>query len=267
MGIAASAATTPVCEVNANSGAFGGTQGVVVNGVCRPTSSGPSGSPTKTIFCQRTWSTARGWWNPQCGKPVSCLTTLPGHGIRVADAYATLTLVNGTWRNPVVWCPSTTRPGIDQSAIREQAIRLLPPVAIGSAWSHTALVNAEVILWAATPTNRALPAITLSGQHISLRIQLRTAHWSYGDGSQQTRSTPDRPYDRQDPCHTAQCPHYAGHTYTSTGLKTITLTITWHAQYRTGTGTWQDIDRDITGPTTRHQMTVKQARAVLVPNP
>jgi hypothetical protein len=230
--------------------------------------SGSPATPTKTIYCGRSSGSATGHWNAACGRPRACVGTETSTRRPVPlDTLATFTWRAGRWNGPQLSCIPVQRAGPDPSAIREQAIRLLPPVAIGSAWSHTALVNAEVILWAATPANRALPAITLSGQHISLRIQLRTAHWSYGDGSQQTRSTPDRPYDRQDPCHTAQCPHYAGHTYTSTGLKTITLTITWHAQYRTGTGTWQDIDRDITGPTTRHQMTVKQARAVLVPNP
>jgi hypothetical protein len=150
--------------------------------------------------------------------------------------------------------------------LREQAIRLLPHVAIGSAWKDVALVNAETILWAATEPTRALADATLAGQHIALRIHFVSAHWDYGDGTTQTVTSPGKPYRQTDPCHTAQCPHYFGHTYSQIGTMTITLAVTWHAQYRT-TGPWIDIPDDITGSASSHTLVVKQARGVLVPNP
>jgi hypothetical protein len=47
----------------------------------------------------------------------------------------------------------------------------------------------------------------------------------------------------------------------------ITLAVTWHAQYRLGTGTWIDIAGDITGLSAQRALTVKQSRAILVPDP
>lgn len=246
--------------------------GVLLRGRCyevyrsghSPTAALP---PTKRVYCGRPTVRANGLWNRECGPPHACTHRDPTTDRLVfTDAFATLTLVNGRWSNPQVWCPNNTRPGIDQTALREQAIRLLPAVAIGSAWKNVALVNAETILWAATRTARPLPSASLAGQQIALRIRFVSAHWDYGDGTRQTIATPGKPYDSADPCHTAQCPHYFGHTYARTGSMTITLTITWHAQYRT-TGPWIDIPDDITGSPSRHTVVVKQARAVLVPNP
>jgi hypothetical protein len=146
-------------------------------------------------------------------------------------------------------------------------MRLLPGVAIGSTWNAPALTNAETIFWANTATDRPLPTATVAGQRVALRISFRSATWHYGDGISETTTTPGEPYDDiHDPCTTAQCADYAGHTYTRTGRVTISLTITWHAEYRVG-AQWFDIVGDITGPTRHHGLTVKQARGVLVPNP
>lgn len=258
------------CVVAGSTGLLNGAQGVLIRGRCtaqKASSSGPSGPPVKTIFCGRPSSRANGLWNPECGRPLTCTASDPRlHRSLVVDAYATVTLINGRWTDPHVWCPANSRPGIDVAAVRERAIRLLPSVAIGSAWKTTALVNAQLILWAQTHPDRPLPAAQLAGQHVELRIHLVAAHWDYGDGVRETTSTPGRAYTSADPCHTARCPHYGGHVYRSTGAKTITLTITWHAQYRAG-GRWVDIDGDITGTPAQHVIAVKQARAVLVPNP
>jgi hypothetical protein len=246
--------------------------GVLIGGYCQPVST-VSGNPnravkTKTIDCGRASSPVNGFWDMRCGVAVRCYLTDKTTGKEIPeDTFATFTLINGRWSKPTVWCPTDTRPGIDTVALRERAIRLLPRVAIGSAWSTTALVNAETILWAVTAPERALATVTVVGQSVRLRVHFATAHWSYGDGSRETATAPGKQYDKvRDPCETAQCAHYAGHTYTRTGRMVITLAVTWHAQYRLGGG-WLDIAGDITGPTTRHVLTVKQARGVLVPNP
>jgi len=107
----------------------------------------------------------------------------------------------------------------------------------------------------------------VAGQRVELRISFRSASWHYGDGTSETTTSPGKPYDEaHDPCSTAQCAHYSGHTYTRTGRATVSLTITWHAEYRVG-AQWFDIDGDITGPSSRHDLTVMQSRDVLVPNP
>jgi hypothetical protein len=248
-------------------------RGVLIGGYCQPVSAistGPSNSPkTKTIDCGTPSSRDNALWNYRCGSPRTCYTRSKATGGApvLVDTFATLTYANGRWSDPQTWCPANATPGINQTALRERAIRLLPAVQIGSAWTTTALVNAETILWAQTRTDRPLASVTVAGQQVALRIHLTEAHWNYGDTTTETTSTPGTPYTRADPCHTAQCPHYRGHTYRNTGRMTITLNITWHAQYRTPTGPWTDIDDTITGPTTQHAITVKQARAILVPNP
>jgi hypothetical protein len=183
------------------------------------------------------------------------------------DAFATLTLVNGRWADPVVWCPANARPALDLAGLRDRAERLLPKVGIGSAWTTVALVNAETVLWAGTGPDRSLPSVTILGRAVQLRIHFDRADWDFGDGSTDTTADPGKPYDSHgDPCRTAQCLDYYGHTYAQTGVMTITLTVTWHAQYRLG-ATWTDIAGTITGPTSRRVLTVKQARGILVPNP
>ena len=203
-----------------------------------------------------------------CGPPLLCKWTVRGRPALI-DALATVTLINGRWSNPQAWCPAPTGPpAVDKAAVRDRAIRLLPGVAIGSAWSTTALVNAETILWAVTTRDRPLASVTVAGQRVQLRVHFTQARWSYGDGTAETTASPGKPYDRlNDPCTTKQCAHYRGHTYKTTGRMTITLVVIWHAQYRADGGSWQDIDGGIAGPPTRHVITVKEARAILVPDP
>jgi hypothetical protein len=241
--------------------------GVLIAGNCYRQSPRPTSAITKTVFCGRPSSRANALWNPMCGAPVLCPSTLRGRPGAI-DAFATLTLINGRWTDPHVWCPTPQRPGIDKAAVRDRAIRLLPGVEIGSAWTTTALVNAETILWAVTAPDRSLASVTVAGQRVQLRVHFAEAHWDYGDGTSETSTSPGKPYDeRNDPCRTKQCAHYRGHTYSATGRMRIALTVTWHAQYRASDGSWRDIDGGITGPTRQHVITVKEARAILVPNP
>jgi hypothetical protein len=255
------------CVVSGSPGLLGGAQGVLVNGVCRPALAGgfAHGPQTKTVFC----GIPNGRWNPQCGQPLKCFTTDKASGKPVpTNAFATLTLVGGRWTKPVTWCPANARPALDVAALRDRAVRLLPKVQIGSAWTTTALVNAETVLWADTGAARDLGPVTVIGQRVQLRIAFARANWDFGDGSTDTVTTPGKAYDSTgDPCRTAQCADYYGHTYEATGPMTITLTVTWQAQYRAGNGAWTDIVGPITGPTTTHAITLKQARGVLIPNP
>lgn len=167
-----------------------------------------------------------------------------------------------------MWCPTDAAPVASLAAITAQAFRLLPRVTIGSAWTTTALVNAQVILWATTTADRDLGTVNILGTTVALRLHLDHTHWSFGDATADTTTTPGKPYNpTTDPCHTPQCPHYFGHTYTATGERTITLTLTWRAEYRLPGSTWTDLPDPLTGPADQHHLTVSQARGILIPNP
>jgi hypothetical protein len=184
------------------------------------------------------------------------------------DAFATLTLdpATNTWGNPVVWCPQDTTPGPDPTALREQAIRLLPTVGIGTAPRADSLVNIETILWADTTATRDLGTVTVTGIEVHLRARVRHVTWTFGDHTGDTTTDPGTAYTQAHPCRTATCPGYYGHTYRATGTDTLTATITWHAQYQLAGGAWTDIPTDLNGPTASTTLTVHQARSVLVPN-
>ena len=212
-----------------------------------------------------------GVWNPRCGaNPLYCYGTDPKTGARTQDpAYGTITIINGRASPPTVWCPNDGAPALTMAAIRQEALRLLPKVQIGSAWPVRALVNAQTILWAVTDPNRTLGAVTVVGRRVALRLGFDHATWNFGDGHTDTTSEPGRVYQVSDDCNTAQCPGYYGHTYTDTGHVTITLTVSWNAQYSLDNGaTWTDIGPGaLTGPAVTHPLQLVQARGVLVPDP
>ena len=150
--------------------------------------------------------------------------------------------------------------------IRQQALRLLPHVSIGSAPNGAGLANAETVLWADTDADRQLPTVMIVGQQVEIRISFDHANWTFGDGTSDTSGSPGRPYDAEsDPCETAQCADYYGHTYRSTGRVTVTLTVAWNAQYRLGGQSWTDVGAaPLTGPAGTQSLTIRQARGVIV---
>ena len=261
------------CIVDVSSGGFGGTQGVNSSGNCVPASAGPISSgvalQTKVIDCGRPSSQDNGFWDVRCGAPKVCVDPADPKQTPFNE-FATLIKQGNTWIVQSVWCPADANPVPTRAAIRDQALRLLPHVDIGSAWPGTALVNAETVLWAKTDANRTLRTVTVVGKQVQLRIAFDHATWNYGDGSSDTWKSPGKAYDKAgDPCNTAQCADYSGHTYTHTGTVRISLTVAWHAQFSLdGGGTWTDVDdAALTGPAITHTVVLKQARGVLVPNP
>ena len=182
------------------------------------------------------------------------------------DAYATFLVVGGVRVLQSVWCPTLATPVPSVVALREQVVRLLPAVRIGSAWSRRALVGAQSIVWADTAVVRVLPEVRVVGRRVAVRIRFDHARWDFGDGSRVTVATPGAAYDdRSDRCVTAQCPGFFGHTYVATGPVTVTLTVSWHASFSVDGVTWTDVDpAPLSGPQTVHRLTVVQARGVLV---
>ncbi len=158
---------------------------------------------------------------------------------------------------------------VTAAALRQQVLRLLPTVRIGSAWTTRALVNAETILWAETSAHRSLGTVTVVGRQVGLRIGFDHADWDFGDSTTDTTTDPGKPYSKADPCRAAQCPGYYGHTYADTGHVTITLSVAWHAEFSLDNGaTWTAVDpAPLTGPATTHDLAVVQARGIIVQNP
>jgi hypothetical protein len=151
---------------------------------------------------------------------------------------------------------------------RAQAQRLVPHPAIGTAPpGGTSLVNIQTITWLATPADRTLPTVRLLGRQVQLRVHLARVAWDFGDQQQATSTGPGRAYTRTDPCTTQQCPGYFGHTYTRTGTVTITARVTWTGRYRVDAGPWQAIPGTVTAPAAAATLTLRQARAILVPPP
>ena len=149
-----------------------------------------------------------------------------------------------------------------------EAQKLLPHPAIGTApTGHATLVNIETVLWVATGPDRTLGTVTLLGHRVTLRAHLQQVHWDFGDQATDTTQSPGKPYSHDDPCRTAQCPNYFGHTYLRTGAVTISAQLTWTGQFRVDGGAWQDIQGTVTAPATNQPIRVREARGVLVPNP
>lgn len=138
-----------------------------------------------------------------------------------------------------------------------------PPVA-----EPTTLVNLQTILWADTAVDRPLATATLAGQRVALRTHLEKVAWDFGDGETAATTEPGHPYDPQwHKCDTKMCPDYYGHVYKEPGHVTVRATVTWSGQFQVNGGTWIDIPGTATGATTELPIWVREAHAILVPNP
>jgi hypothetical protein len=261
------ASASATCDVDAGAS----DAGVLIGGACSDTATGNGQSDfyvpsprTRTLTCGYPSSLDNGFWNAQCGTMMRCPK---------GPAFGTQIQQNGQWVLLNTWCAGdpVNAPArvVTTAALRQQVLRLLPTVRIGSAWTTRALVNAETILWAETSARRSLGTVTVVGRQVGLRIGFDHADWSFGDSATDTTTDPGKPYTKSDPCETAQCPDYYGHTYTDTGHVTITLTVAWHAEFSLDNGaTWTAVDpAALTGPATTHDLAVVQARGIIVQNP
>lgn len=250
-----------LCTINSTVIGVGEMNGVAVRGRCVSHDTGDGTvSVTKVLTCRYAITLP-------CVAP--CLATdWSTGGLTTHRPYVTRTWFRGELVSENIWCPTDEVPKLALDAIGAHAIRLLPHAEIGSAWKHTGLVNTEVILWVATPAQRALPTVTVVGHRVQLRLTVEKVSWEFGDGQHDTWTQPGRPYDADaDPCRTVQCPGYDGHTYTETGTMQLRATVTWHVQYRVGGRPWADLPDDLPGPTATHTLRIVEARGVLVQDP
>ena len=154
--------------------------------------------------------------------------------------------------------------------VREQAIRLLPQVPVGTTatTSGYTLVNLQTIFWAPTNRQRDLGVVTVTGVPVHLRATFSHATWTFGDTTTDQTQSPGSAYVPHS-CTTAMCPDYYGHVYTAAGTKTVQLAVAWACEYGTDNGTtWQPVDPvPLAGPPATATITVYQTRAHLVAQP
>jgi len=116
------------------------------------------------------------------------------------------------------------------------------------------LVNLETYFWCGDATGRGCAAIgegertvTLLGQRVRIRPRIVGYAWSFGDGTGQ-EVTGGR----------------AAHTYRRALLATVTLTLTWTADYALGGGAFQPIGDTTTTTSPPRLLPVREAQAVIV---
>lgn len=165
-----------------------------------------------------------------------------------------------------IWQPPT-KPAVSATAVRAEAVRLVPSTAVGVAPKDVSLVNVETVLWVDAPPRQTLPQVTLLGQRVVITLELDGVNWRFGDGETAKGAPAGKAYDaRNDPCKSKQCEHYYGHTYRRTGKVTISATASWRATFSVDGGAAQSAGI-VSGPTGSTTLNIKQARGVLVPNP
>jgi hypothetical protein len=163
----------------------------------------------------------------------------------------------------------TAQPRVTPLLARQEIEKLVPRPGIGVAPpGGKTLVNLQTVLWADTPADRALGTVTLLGTYrVALRVHVQEVAWAFGDGATEVADGPGLPYRKGEHCTTVTCPGHFGHVYATTGTMTITEQVTWSGQYSVNGGAWQDVAGTVDGPAASAQVTVVQARGVLVADP
>ena len=199
-----------------------------------------------------------------------------GAGVRPsADPFATTVGTervwpDGRWLYLGANCNArTNRPQLTPLLVRQQVEKLVPHPGIGVAPpGGRTLVNLQTVLWSDTPRDRSLGTVRLLGIYrVALRVHVRQVVWEFGDGASARTGSPGRPYRVGEHCATVSCPGHFGHVYARTGSMTITSRVSWTGQYSVNGGRWQTIAGAVTGPQAAAQVTVVQARGVLVADP
>jgi hypothetical protein len=102
----------------------------------------------------------------------------------------------------------------------------------------------------------------LLGEPASVRFTPVRYHWTYGDGTGASRSTPGTTWRAQDVREFEPTP--TSHVYTASGTYFIDLTIDFAAEYRWAGSDWTTIAGTIPVPANRLVATAGGAKTVLV---
>jgi hypothetical protein len=207
----------------------------------------------------------------ECASTPDCARTAELAGVPHQQYVRVVKQPDGTWSTTGSECDQVSNappPTVTPLMVWQQAQRLIPTAQIGLAPRDDTLVNMETIMWVATPQQRTLPTVSILGRPVTVHISVDHVSWDFGDGHAGTTNGPGRAYDPEhDPCRTAQCADYDGHTYTTTGDLTVTATVTWNATFQVGGGPATAIPGTLDGPPSTAALLVREARSVLVADP
>jgi hypothetical protein len=251
-------------------GFFGNSTGHCDGSGAAQTSSGSASPPPPTMVVDCGVSPSKSSL-PECKRTgVDCTAQAaaspPG---TVVTAIITYDKVNGGLQQAGAGCVSRglVAPGLSEADVRAEVVKRVPTAAVAAAPSGSALVQLESLFWVDTAKTRDLGTAVLAGHQVAITATVSTVGWDFGDGATDSSNGPGRPFTKDSHCGQKQCPDWFGHTYTKTGKVTVTARVRWSATYSVDGGPAQPISGTVTGPPATMSILVKQARAVLVPNP
>lgn len=150
-------------------------------------------------------------------------------------------------RRQQVDIPAAAARAFQEMQIEPSTVNVQPP----NGWT---LVNVDTIAF--TDAQPRTITTSLFGIPVQIRAVPSGYSWDFGDGSTPLTTTdPGAPY----PAHTI------AHAYVSKGAATISLTTTWHGQFRlAGEPTWHDVAGEATTVSSSDSLEILEARARLV---
>jgi hypothetical protein len=150
-------------------------------------------------------------------------------------------------RRQQVDIPAAAARAFKEMQIAPSEVNVQPP----DGWT---LVNVDTIAF--TDTTPRTSNTRLFGIPVEIRAVPSSYSWDFGDGSAPfTTTDPGAPY----PAHTI------AHAYAKKGAATISLTTTWHGQFRlAGEPTWRDVAGEGTTVSSSGSLEILEARARLV---
>ncbi|WP_146197409.1 PKD domain-containing protein [Promicromonospora sp. AC04] len=150
-------------------------------------------------------------------------------------------------RRQQVDIPAAAARAFREMQIAPSDVNVQPP----DGWT---LVNVDTIAF--TDRDPRTMSTNLFGIPVEIRAVPSSYSWNFGDGSTPLTTTdPGAPY----PAHTV------AHAYAKQGTATISLTTTWHGQFRlAGEPTWRDVAGEGTTVSSSGSLEILEARARLV---
>ncbi|WP_369370321.1 hypothetical protein AB1046_16190 [Promicromonospora sp. Populi] len=154
-------------------------------------------------------------------------------------------------------CLAEQRQQIDIPAAAARAfqeMQITPSEVIVQPPNGWTLVNVDTIAY--TDRDPRTISTELFGIPVDIKAVPSSYSWDFGDDSAPLATTdPGAPY----PAHTI------AHAYAKTGVATISLTTTWHGQFRlAGDPTWRDVPGEATTVSSSDSLEILEARARLV---